>query len=69
MSIGELVRQFREEKRFSRKQLGLLVEQTSEQLKNIESGRTMPKADVLQRLADVLELPAAKVAKALRGTQ
>jgi transcriptional regulator with XRE-family HTH domain len=67
MSIGELIRQHRESKHLSRAQLAQLCSMSAEQIKNMETGRVMPKADSLQVVSDVLHLPAAKVAKALRG--
>ena len=66
MTIGDLIRQHRESKGWTRKHLAKLCDLSVEQVKNIESGRVMPKANRLQAVADGLQLPAAKVAKALR---
>jgi transcriptional regulator with XRE-family HTH domain len=67
MTIGDLIRQHRESKGWTRKHLAKLCDLSVEQVKNMESGRVMPKANRLQAVADVLQLPQAKVAKALRG--
>ena len=57
MTIGELIRKERKAARMTQKQLGELAGINEVQLRQYEIGKTKPKYETLQKIADALLLP------------
>lgn len=61
-SLGATIRTYREQAGLSQRQLAAMAELHHSVLARIENGEvTSPSADLLQRLADVLEVDAAEL--------
>lgn len=55
--VGDLIREWRQRRRFSQLALAVEAEISQRHLSFIESGRSQPSRDMLMRLADYLDLP------------
>jgi len=57
MSVGEMLREWRERRRYSQLQLSLEADVSTRHLSFVETGRARPSRDMVLHLADVLEVP------------
>lgn len=69
MTIGQLIRQHRDARPLTRKELARLCPSwTPDKIKHLELDTVPPFANELQELVDVLNIPQDWVTRALRNT-
>ena len=61
MNIGEKIRAIRKEKGMTQKQLADICKMADSAIRKYESGQVVPKMEMIERIANALEVPAAQL--------